>query len=160
MFLLGKCCRSDIQPFYSPSNGKNMVTWPHLSCKGSWEMQFLALKIGEERISLMVQWLRIHLAVQICFPGQETKIPHATGQLSPCAAMKPQHSQKRRKGRRFLGFLVAQLVKNLQCRKPRFDSWVRKICWRKDKLPTPVSWPGEFHRLQSLWGCKEPDTTE
>ena len=35
--------------------------------------------------------------------------------------------------------LVAQLVKNhLQCRRPRFNSWVEKICWRRDRLPTPV----------------------
>ena len=26
----------------------------------------------------------------------------------------------------------------LQCRKPQFNSWVRKIPWRRDKLPTPV----------------------
>ena len=25
---------------------------------------------------------------------------------------------------------------------------------------TPVSWPGEFHGLYSLWSCKESDTTE
>ena len=36
--------------------------------------------------------------------------------------------------------LVAQLVKNLPaCRKPPFNSWVRKIPWRRDRLPTPVS---------------------
>ena len=35
--------------------------------------------------------------------------------------------------------LVAQLVKNpLQCRRPQFNSWVRKIPWRRDRLPTPV----------------------
>ena len=34
--------------------------------------------------------------------------------------------------------LVAQLVKN-QCRRPWFNSWVRKIRWRRDRLPTPVS---------------------
>jgi len=22
--------------------------------------------------------------------------------------------------------------------RPQFDSWVRKICWRRDRLPTPV----------------------
>ena len=38
--------------------------------------------------------------------------------------------------------LVIQLVKNLlamhlQCRRPCFDSWVRKIRWRRDRLPTP-----------------------
>ena len=26
----------------------------------------------------------------------------------------------------------------LQCRRPLFDSWVRKIHWRRDRLPTPV----------------------
>ena len=26
----------------------------------------------------------------------------------------------------------------LQCRKPQFYSWVRKICWRRGRLPTPV----------------------
>jgi len=27
---------------------------------------------------------------------------------------------------------------HLQCRQPQFDSWVQKICWRRDRLPTPV----------------------
>ena len=27
---------------------------------------------------------------------------------------------------------------HLQCRRPQFDSWVRKIPWRRDRLPTPV----------------------
>ena len=26
----------------------------------------------------------------------------------------------------------------LQPRRPRFDSWVGKICWKRDRLPTPV----------------------
>ena len=35
--------------------------------------------------------------------------------------------------------LVAQLVKNLlQFRRTRFDSWIGKICWKRDRLPTPV----------------------
>ena len=35
--------------------------------------------------------------------------------------------------------LIAQLVKNhLRYRKPWLDSWVGKICWRRDGLPTPV----------------------
>ena len=36
--------------------------------------------------------------------------------------------------------LIAQLVKTpcLQCRRPRFDSWVGKIPWRKERLPTVV----------------------
>ena len=27
---------------------------------------------------------------------------------------------------------------HLQHRRPWFGSWVRKICWRRDRLPTPV----------------------
>ena len=36
-------------------------------------------------------------------------------------------------------FLTAQLVKNLPAmQRFQFNSWVRKICWRKDRLPMPV----------------------
>ena len=36
--------------------------------------------------------------------------------------------------------LIAQLAKKscLQCRRPWFDSWVGKIPWRREMLPTPV----------------------
>ena len=30
---------------------------------------------------------------------------------------------------------------------PGFDPWVGKIPWRRERLPTPVFWPGEFHGL-------------
>ena len=57
--------------------------------------------------------------------------------------------------------LVAQLVKNLPAMQETwFDSWVRKILWRRKMLPTPVFWPGEFSGLYSPWGHKELDTTE
>ena len=57
--------------------------------------------------------------------------------------------------------LVAQLVKNpQQCGIPGFDPWVRTIPWRRERLPTPVFWPGEFRGLYSPWGCKQSDTTE
>ena len=31
---------------------------------------------------------------------------------------------------------------------------------RRERLPTPVFWPGEFHGLYSPCGLKELDTTE
>jgi len=40
-----------------------------------------------------------------------------------------------------------------------FDPWVGKIPWRRERLPTPVFWPGEFHGLYSPWSCKESATT-
>ena len=35
-----------------------------------------------------------------------------------------------------------------------------KIPWRRERLSTPVFWPGEFHGLYSPWGHKASDTTE
>ena len=51
---------------------------------------------------------------------------------------------------------MAQLV----CGRPGFNPWVGKIPWTRERLPTPVFWPGEFHGLYSLWGRKESDRTE
>ena len=63
---------------------------------------------------------------------------------------------------------VAQLVKNppaMWTRRSQFNSWVGKICWRREWLPTLAFLPGEFHQQGSLesyspWGFKEWDMTE
>ena len=56
---------------------------------------------------------------------------------------------------------MAQLVKNLPlCGMPGLDPWVGKIPWIKERLLTPVFWPGEFHGLYSPWGHKQSDMTE
>ena len=52
-----------------------------------------------------------------------------------------------------------------QCRRPRFDSWVGKISWRRKWQPIPVFSPGESCGQRSLegyssWGRKELDSTE
>ena len=44
-------------------------------------------------------------------------------------------------------------------------SWVEKIPWRREQLPTPIFLTGEIPGQRSLaghspWGCKESDTTE
>ena len=49
---------------------------------------------------------------------------------------------------------------HLQCGRPGFSPWVGKIPWRRERLPTPVFWPGEFHELYSPFGHKVLDTTE
>ena len=51
---------------------------------------------------------------------------------------------------------VAQMVRNLPAMQ---ETWVGKIPWRRERLPTPVFWPGEFHGLYSAWGHKGSDTT-
>ena len=53
----------------------------------------------------------------------------------------------------------------LQCGRPGFNPWVRKIPWRRKWQPTPVLLPGKSHGWRSLvgyspWGHKESDTTE
>ena len=66
---------------------------------------------------------------------------------------------------RIMASPVGQMVKNLQCGRPRFDPWVGKIPWRREWQPTPVSLPGKSHGQRSLvgyspWGCRESDRTE
>ena len=57
--------------------------------------------------------------------------------------------------------LVAQLVKNLPALQ---ETWVWSLGWkiprRRERLPTPVFWPGEFSGLYSPWGHRELDTSE
>ena len=56
---------------------------------------------------------------------------------------------------------MAQLVKNPPAmRETWFSLWVGKIPWRRERLPTAVFWPGEFHGLYSPVGHKDWDTTE
>ena len=66
-----------------------------------------------------------------------------------------------------LGFLVAQMVKNLSAmRETWVQSLLRKIPWRRAWQPTPVFLPGESPwtekpgELYHTWGCKESDMTE
>ena len=76
--------------------------------------------------------------------------------------------------------LIAQLVKNpptmqaipvwflvrkIHWRRDRlptsvFLGFVGKSPWRRKRLPTLVFWPREFHGLYNPWGHKDSDTTE
>ena len=60
---------------------------------------------------------------------------------------------------------LRQLRICLQCRRPRFDPWVRKIPWRREWQSPPVFLDGEFHGQRSLvgyspWGHKQSGMTE
>ena len=51
--------------------------------------------------------------------------------------------------------MLAQMVKNpLQCQRPGFDPWIRKILWRREWIPTPVFLPGESLGQRSLVDAK------
>ena len=61
-----------------------------------------------------------------------------------------------------LGFPGSSAGKESACNAG--DPWVRKIPWRRDRLPTPIFLPGEFHGQRRLAGtvhgfAKESNTT-
>ena len=54
--------------------------------------------------------------------------------------------------------LVAQLVKNLPAmQETQFSSWIGKICWRSNRLPTPVSlgFPGGSAGKESIHNARD-----
>ena len=67
---------------------------------------------------------------------------------------------------KFKVFLVARMVNNLPAiQETRVWSWVGKIPWKREWLPAPIFFPGEFHGQRSLagynpWVRKELDMTE
>ena len=56
-----------------------------------------------------------------------------------------------------LPWWLSWYIIHLQCRRPRFNSWVGKIRWRRDRLPTPVflGFPGGSAGKES--SCNEGD---
>ena len=53
----------------------------------------------------------------------------------------------------------------LQCGRPGFHPWVRRIPWKRERLSTPVFLPGESHGQTtlvgySLWSHKVSDMIE
>ena len=55
--------------------------------------------------------------------------------------------------------LMAQLIKNPPAGwRPGFNPWIGKIPWRRERLPSPVFWPGEF--MDCIVCGVESDTTE
>jgi len=52
-----------------------------------------------------------------------------------------------------LGFPGGPESKEAACNAgDKFNTWVRKIPWRREWLPIPVFLPGEFHGQRSLVG--------
>ena len=62
------------------------------------------------------------------------------------------------KGRDGLPLWLSWYRIRLQCGRHELDPWFSKIPWRRERLPTPVFWPREFHGLYSPWGHKEQDS--
>ena len=120
-------------------------------------------------LSLFHSFLQFH-CLTLCIGSQQPKpLPWGAGVSSGRGAKEHWWGIGFLRFNSLLCSLMVQQVKNLvQSRRHRrcgFSPWVKKVCWRKERLPTPVSLPGEFQGQRSLvdyrlWGCKELDTTE
>ena len=65
---------------------------------------------------------------------------------------------------RLLGWFTGK-ESDCQCRRHRFDPWVRNMPWRRKWQSTAVFLPGKSHGQKALacyspWGYKQSDTTE
>ena len=110
-------------------------------------------------------WLQIQLLSNFRgFPGS------SVGKESACNAGDPRSIPgSERSAGEGIGYplqyswvsLVAQLVKNPPA---MWETWVQSLGWedpwRREKVPIPVFWPGEFHGLCCPWGFKESGVTE
>ena len=54
-----------------------------------------------------------------------------------------------------LGFLDSSVGKESAC---STGSWVGKTPWRRERLPTLIFWPGEFHGLYIVHGVAKSQT--
>ena len=50
-------------------------------------------------------------------------------------------------------FSVHACMHGRRHQRPGFDPWVGKIPWRRERLPTPVFFPGKSHGQRILAGC-------
>ena len=87
-----------------------------------------------------------------------TALEHAVEQPELCET-----SQKTKRAYYPMTRLPSLLMQEIE--RCGFDSWARKILWRRAWHPTPVFLPGESHGQRSLVGYsprghKELDTTE
>ena len=90
--------------------------------------------------------------------------------IEPVSFMSPEWAGRFSTTSTAWGSLVAQTVKNMPAVGETWvwspiPTWVGKIPWRKEWLPTAVFLPREFHEQRSLvgyspWSYKESDTTE
>ena len=80
------------------------------------------------------------------FPSPRDRTQESNPGLLPCRQILSQWSYKGSPTGKSLNLFwvcfqkLCILPRGIKCRRLRFDSWVRKIHWRSDRLPIPVSW--------------------
>ena len=95
--------------------------------------------------------------------GEEENLPFAAGRIKTLSFCLSLHSQSNGASHCPVGPCrqVAQRQRIcLQCRRPVFDPWVRKMPWRRKWQPTPVFSPGKSHGQRRLVGYSPGDGKE
>ena len=89
----------------------------------------------------ILEWIAISFSKRSSQPRDWTQVYHIVGRCFP---------------------VWATAGKESACNvgRPGFDPCTGMIPWRREQLPTPVFWAGEFYGLYYPWGCKETDRTE
>ena len=101
-----------------------------------------------------ILWRRKWQPTPVFLPGIKPRSPTLQMDSLPAEVQGKPYSKPNSKPN-IKASLIAQLVRiHLQCRRSQFDSWVGKIPWRRDRIPTPVFWTGEFQGLYSPWVIK------
>ena len=129
------------------------------------------IKIFLGGTSLEVQWVRFFFPIQGVWDpflvgelnshlplGQKIKTPNRSSIVTNSInTLNGPHLKFFKKG---LPWWLSWWRIRLHCGRPGFDPWVGKIPWKRERLPTPVFWPGEFHGLYRPWGHKASEMTE
>ena len=111
---------------------------------------------------VLSSWVSVGLQMRSVFPDSSVGKESACNSGDPGSV--PGSERSAGEGVRYplqyrgLPLWLSWLRIHLQCRRPGFDPWVGKTPWRRERLPTPVFWPGEFCGRYSPWGHKESDT--
>ena len=85
-----------------------------------------------------ILWRRKWQPTPVFLPGIKPRSPTLQMDSLPAEVQGKPYSKPNSKPN-IKASLIAQLVRiHLQCRRSQFDSWVGKIPWRRDRIPTPV----------------------
>ena len=111
-----------------------------------------------------IPWRRERLPAPVFWPGEFHGLDSPWGRkesdLTEQLSTAQQKIHKNGYDMRYIQVMPSWWRILLHCGSPGFDPWVGKVPWRRERLPAPVFWPGEFNRLYSSWGRKESDTTQ
>ena len=155
--MLWKCCTQYASKFGNLSSGHRIGKGQFLipipkkdNAKECSNLHTMALISRANKVMLKILHSRLQQYVNWVLPDVPAGFRKGRGTRDQIANIR-WITEKAREFQKNIYFCFIDYPKDFDC--------VGKIRWRRDRLPTPVFWPGEFHGL-SPWGHKELDLTE